>query len=112
MDVLMKNKFLFIALSPFLYTTVFAFFFSIIAIQPMVFANTKNETVILRNGALANSERVEKVWQSLNDLYQEKWHMQYFWLWRTAKKCRELGNDNCKLDTLFQNAEETLFETT
>ena len=32
--------------------------------------------------------------------------MQYFWLWRTAKKCRELGNDNCKLDTLFQNAEE------
>jgi hypothetical protein len=88
--------------------TAFAFFFSIIAIQSMVLsAKTKNETETLRNGAEANSERVEKVWRSLNDLYQkEKWHMQYFWLWRTAKKCRELAKDNCKLDTLFQNAEQ------
>lgn len=86
--------------------TAFAFFFSIIAIQPTVLnANIKDETLTLRNGAEANSKRVENVWQSLNDLYQQNIR-QYYWLWRTAKKCRELGNDNCKLDTLFQNAEQ------
>lgn len=66
--------------------------------------HAQTPTITLRNGANVSKQRVEQVYNSLNVLCQHD-SLEYYWLWRTAKKCQQLSNINCVLATLFQEAD-------